>query len=668
MKSKLWKIKEENMADFSFASPVNSLLEKMLKSRCTSLQEAEEFLSEREILNDPTLLPDIEKAVSRVSEAIEQGEKICIYGDYDCDGVCATAILVDYLQNVGGRVFYYIPHREKEGYGMNKNAVDFIKSQGASLIITVDNGITAMEEISYAASLGMDTVVTDHHTPRDVLPKSAANVNPHIKGCEYPFKNICGAMVAFKLICAMEGEQGFFLLEQYADLLAIATIGDIMELRNENRFVVKKGIEFIKEGRREGITSLLEKAGITDLSTVNSETLSFALCPRINAAGRMDSADFPVMLFLSESREEMEELSSHLDSLNSKRKEEESGIINEIKDQFAKNPNLLKDRIMVLEGRNWNPGVVGIVASRLTERFSRPVLIAADDGSSSKGSGRSIEGFSLIDAITASSAPLTHFGGHPMAAGFSLPSEKIGEFRRLLNNYEQGNRLPPCYLNIDFKVEPCDLTCENVESLHILEPFGTGNPSAVMFMENAEIIRKTALSGGKHTKYLIKKDNRQYNLLCFNLSSDSSEAVVGDFIDCAFSPSINEWGKEKNVDLIMISMRPSGSDYEDIYKAERYYEEFKEGEDIPFEFCPQRNETALLYRFLKVRPINFKSPDWEYERCKSRLNLSFIKFLLSIDILKELGTIKEDDSGFSYVIPNAPKCDFKSSLTVRRFS
>lgn len=668
MKSRLWKIKENNMADFSFASPVNSLLEKMLRSRCESLEEAEEFLSEREILNDPALLPDMEKAVSRVSSAVEQGEKICVYGDYDCDGVCATSILVDYLQNIGGRVFYYIPHREKEGYGMNKNAVDFIASQGASLIITVDNGITAMEEIDYAKSLGIDTVVTDHHTPRDVLPQSAANVNPHIKGCEYPFKDICGAMVAFKLICAMENELGFYLLEQYADLLAIATMGDVMELRNENRFVVKKGIELIREGRREGITQLLDKAGVTDLSKVNSETISFALCPRINAAGRMDTADYPVMLFLSESMEEMEELSCHLDSLNSMRKQEESKIINEIKEQFIKDPSLTKDKIMVLEGEGWNPGVVGIVASRLSERFSRPVLIAAKDKLVAKGSGRSIEGFSLIDAITASSEPLTHFGGHPMAAGFTLPSEKIGEFRCLLNNYQQSHRLPACYLNIDFKVEPCDLTSENVESLQVLEPFGTGNPSAVMVMENAEIIKKTALSGGKHTKYLIRKDGRQYNLLCFNLSYDSSEAVVGDLIDCAFSPSINEWGKEKNVDLIMISMRPADSDYENIYEDIKYYEEFKEGENIPCELCPKRDETAVLYRFLKIKPINFKNPDWEYERYKEKLNLSFIKFLLSIDILKELGTIKEDDHGFSCVIPNAPKCDFRSSLTVRRFS
>ncbi len=664
----LWKFKEENRADFSFDYPVNSLLEKLIRARCEDEREKDELLYCTEILNDPWLLPDMKRAVRRVSQAIEEGEKICVYGDYDCDGVCATAILVNYLENVGARVFYYIPHREKEGYGMNKNAVDFICSQGASLIITVDNGITATDEISYAKKLGMDTVVTDHHIPRETLPGAYANVDPHINGCSYPFKNICGAMVVFKLLCAMENERGFFLLEQYADLLAIAIVGDVMEMRNENRFVVKKGIELIKEGRCRGLCALLQKAGIFEAGSVNSETIGFALCPRINAAGRMDSADFPVMLFLSEGADEQEELSSHLDSLNAMRRNEEERILKEIKEQLRENPQILSHRIMVLEGEGWNPGVVGIAASRLAEEFSRPVLIAAKDKGMAKGSARSIEGFSIIAAITECSAPLTHFGGHPMAAGFSLLSDKIGEFRQLLNDYEKKNNLPLCRLSVDFKAEPKDLTVENVKSLRILEPYGAGNPSAVMVMENAEIIKKTALSGKKHTKYLISKDKSTYELLCFNLNSSTSKAEVGDFIDAAFSASVNQWAGNETVQLTMISMRPAGCDYEEIYREMRLYENFKRGESIDASLCPKRDETAVLYKFLKVKSINLKSLIWEYGRYKKRLDLSFIKFLLSLDILRELGTINEDERGFSRVIPNVPKCDFNTSLTVRRFS
>ena len=668
MKSKLWKIKELKRGDFNFTTPVNSLLEKLLISRCRSQDDLKDFLEDKEILHDPFLLPDMEKAVKRVWEAVDRGETICIYGDYDCDGVCATSILTDYLQNVGGRVFYYIPNREKEGYGMNIPAIDFIKTQGAGLILTVDNGITAMDEIKYASSLGIDTVVTDHHTPRDTLPESVANVNPHLSDSKYPFKEICGTVVAFKLACAMEGERGFELMEQYGDLLAIATIGDVMELRNENRYIVKKGVELIKEGHREGITQLLKKAGIKEFDKINSETVGFSLCPRINAAGRIDSPDYPVMLFLSEGTEETEELASYLDGLNSKRKEEEAKIIDDIGRFFAENPSVLQDKIMVLAGEGWNPGVVGIVASRLTERFSRPCLVTAITGDTAKGSGRSIEGFSLIKAITECSRDLTHFGGHPMAAGFSIPTDKIDDFRKMLNSYEKENPIPNCYLDVDFSVEPSELNVENVRSMAVLEPFGTGNPSPVMMMEKVEVIREYPLSGGRHTKYRVRKNNTEYNLICFNMLFDMREAKSGDIIDVAFTPNINSWQGRQDVDMLLVSMKPSCSDYEKLYNEKKSYDDFKLGKSLPQDVCPERNETAVLYKFLRVRRMDFKNPYWEYERYKEKLNLSYIKFLLSIDILKELGTIKEDERGYSHVIPNAPKCDFKSSSTVRRFS
>ncbi|MEG1972598.1 MAG: single-stranded-DNA-specific exonuclease RecJ, partial [Oscillospiraceae bacterium] len=455
MKSKLWRVKaaEANvLGKLEEGAPtleVSPLVSSVLNARCTSRGEAEELLSDASTIYSPYLFHSMEKAVGRIRAAIENEEMIAVYGDYDCDGTAATAILYDYLQNVGAKACYYIPSREKEGYGLNCPAVNALKELDTKLIITVDNGISAIEEIAYANSLGIDTIVTDHHTPKSELPPAFCNINPHIADCGYPFADLSGAGVAFKLVCALEDDLGYELIEQYGDLLAIATIGDIVSLLNENRYFVKKGLTLLQSGSRVGIKALFQTAG-TDLTTpLTAETVAFALCPRITAAGRMETADYAVMLMLTEDEDEGAALAKKLNELNTIRKNEEKNIVDDISDMLDSDPEILDYKIPVLYKAEWNTGIVGIVASRLSERLQRPAIIIGGEGENAKGSGRSVPNFSLIEAVVECSAPLKYFGGHPMAAGFSIDAKDIHYFRKLLQEYEKKHPVPKVYLDVD---------------------------------------------------------------------------------------------------------------------------------------------------------------------------------------------------------------------------
>ncbi|MEG1774707.1 MAG: DHH family phosphoesterase, partial [Oscillospiraceae bacterium] len=348
------------------------LVSAVLAARGVDADAAAALLSAEEDLCDPMLLRDADRAAKTISEAIENGEYLCVFGDYDCDGVAATAMVTDYLEACGARVCYYIPHREKEGYGLNIRAIDDLARLGVTLILTVDNGVTAIDEIAYAYTLGMRVVVTDHHQPRETLPQAEAVVNPHRADCLYPDKNLSGVGVAFKLLCALEGERGWCLLEQYAELLALGTVADVVELTGENRCFVRRGLRAMRDTQRPGLRALIQLAGM-DPEKLTAESIAFGLAPRINAAGRIDTAELAVMLLKTESEEEAQELAEQLEALNMQRRALEKQVVDDLAVQLQNDPLLGLRRVMVLSGTGWNAGVVGIVCSRLVERFDRPV-------------------------------------------------------------------------------------------------------------------------------------------------------------------------------------------------------------------------------------------------------------------------------------------------------
>ncbi|MDL2247859.1 single-stranded-DNA-specific exonuclease RecJ, partial [Bacteroides sp. OttesenSCG-928-J23] len=439
-------------------------------------QDAQEFLADAARLDDPYTLADMDKAVQRIRLALEFGEQICVFGDYDCDGVTSTALLTSYLQSVGARVFYYVPDREKEGYGLNISAVDTLHQMGAQLIITVDNGISAHGEIAHAAALGIDVVVTDHHTPRDTLPQAVAVVNPHRADCPSRCKDLAGVGVAFKLVCALEEAPGEELMEYYGELVSLGTIADVVPLTGENRILARGGLAQMGETHSPGIMALLEVAGLTG-KPVTGESVAFGLVPRINACGRMGPVDDAIELLLTDDVVYATELAQNLNALNEQRKKIEEGILAEIAAMLAREPQLLEERLLLLSGRGWHHGVVGIVAAKLMERYGKPCILFSVDGQEARGSGRSLEGFSLIEAISACSADLTRYGGHILAAGLTLPAGKLDKFVRLMQQYAKDScpRMPVPKILVDCAVNPSELTVEAVESLAALEPFGEGN-------------------------------------------------------------------------------------------------------------------------------------------------------------------------------------------------
>ena len=392
----------------------------------TSKEEIEDFLFNENFIASPFEIKDMQKGADRIRTAIENGELICVYGDYDADGVTSTALLYSYLETVGANVMYYIPSRESEGYGMNISAIDTLYEKSVGLIVTVDNGISAREEVAYANSLGIDTVITDHHVPSGEIPDAVAVIDMHREDCPSKYKMLSGVGVAFKMVMALEGEYCDIdsLLDNYSDLLCIGTIGDIVELKSENRVFVKHGTQNIQNSDRTGIQALLSVAGLAG-KKISSGNVSFTLVPRINAVGRLGLSQKSVSLLLTEDDERAEEIAIQLNEDNAERQQIEKSILLKIDEKIKTDPSVLLDRVVVIDGEGWHQGVIGIVAARVKEACGKPVIIISRDGDNAKSSGRSVEGFSLCDAVFDCSDILTHCGGHPMAVGLSLKSENI---------------------------------------------------------------------------------------------------------------------------------------------------------------------------------------------------------------------------------------------------
>ncbi len=573
----------------------------------TEPKEIESFLSDEAHLSDPMAFADMEKAVARVRKAIDSFEKICVYGDYDADGVTATALLYSYLESAVANVMYYIPQREGEGYGLNCDAIHLLHQQGVTLIITVDNGISSVDEVAYAASLGIDVVITDHHQPPPLLPDAVAVVDPHREDCPSTFKDYAGVGVAYLLAAALEEDaQGAAaVLENEADLLAIGTIGDIVPLHGENRALVRMGLKQLSNTERLGVRELLAHAGMEG-KTLTSTNVAFTLAPRINATGRMGSSDRAVRLLLAEYPEEAKDLAGEICNDNVTRQTIEQDIMRQVQDLLQQEPQRLYDRVLVVEGQGWHHGVIGIVASRLVEKYGRPCIVIGIEGQEARGSGRSVQGFSLYDAVASCKELLTRFGGHPMAAGVSLDPNKVGHFRTAINRYAATaqKEMPFLQLKIDCRLNPAALSVELVNQMEAMEPFGSGNPAPLFGLFGVSLHAVHPVGGGKHLRLSFTKKGTEFSAMRFGTTPEQFPYQPGDVLDLAVALDKSSYRGQESVTIIIREMRLTETKQEDCLQQSRWFEAVMRGEEITPEaaraLLPNREECAAVYRYLRA--------------------------------------------------------------------
>ncbi len=610
----------------------------------TSPEQVAEKLN-AEGLSDPFLIKDMQAAAEAVNSAADEGRRICVYGDYDCDGIMATAILYTYLSEIGADVTYYIPERS-EGYGLNKATIDRIHADGAELIVTVDNGISAIDEAEYIYELGMELVITDHHQQGDTLPRAEAVVDPHRHDCFSPFKYACGAVIALKLVAALDGGDYTMALEQFADLAAIATVADIVELTGENRFIVSYGMELINNSDRPAVMALKEISGISG-KTCDTQSIGFGIAPRINASGRFGSPRRAMELLLCEDIEEARAIASELDSLNTERKETENTIISEILSMTASDPSLTRGRVIFLCGKGWHHGVIGIVASRIMELFGKPCFIASEENGEIRGSARSFGAFSVFGALSAAADALDKFGGHPGAGGFTIKKGRAGDFRAMLEKYAAENFpvMPPAELRADAPLTPAELTIENVEGLNALEPFGAGNEKPLFYIENAVITEVIPLKEGAHTKLKIKFGFASAEALVFRKNPRELTVRKGDCCDMIVSPGINEFRGNVSVSLIVSDIRLHGFEQSRYFAALNTFEAFTRGEELPANYYPamypSRECAAKIYTGIPPEGI---PADTLYLKL-SDPKINFCRFCTAAEALRQLGLITVAPAG-----------------------
>lgn len=627
-----------------------------------------EFLGEGEPLSDPFLLKDMDKAAARITHAVDNMEKIAVYGDYDADGVTSTAMLYSYLETRGADVIFYIPQREGEGYGMNIGAVEYLKEQGVSLIVTVDNGISSVQEVARANELGIDVVVTDHHRPQEILPDAVAVVDAYRPDDTSPYKHFSGVGIAFKLLMALEDGAGDVedLLEAYSDLAAIGTIGDIVPLTGENRTLIRAGLERLSQSDRPGVQALLENAGIAG-KALTSTNVAFTLVPRINATGRMGAPERAVRLLISGYEEEAEVLSEEICADNEERRRVEAEIAEAaFADIEAK--GYMKDRVVVVDGENWHHGVIGIVASRVTERCGKPCMIISRGETEAKGSGRSIEGFSLFEAICACGDLLIKFGGHPMAAGITLKPENIEAFRKRINQYaaEHFPQMPTQTVTLDCKLNPAALSVSMAQSLTQLEPFGNGNPQPVFGLFNMELSNVTPVGGGGHLRLTLEKNGAVITAMRFNTKPEELPYHIGDKIDLAVQLEAREFRGQPSLTVIVRDMKFAAFNTEKNIASLASFEKWQRGEVLSAEdknrLYPDRACLAAIYRAL--RTLNGKETDQVRFVSQFGKDMTLGLFKTALLVFEERGLVHSeiaDDTFTATLIETSGKTDITRS-------
>ena len=633
-------------------------------------RQARAYLDCNAPLLDPFLMTDMDKAAGRVGLAMSRGEKIAVFGDYDVDGITATCLLTDFLRRHGADVVSYIPGRLEEGYGLNPIAIHQLHAEGVKLIVTVDCGITAVSEAELCKQLGIDLVITDHHECKQTLPAAVAVVDPHRCDGGYPHKNLSGVGVAFKLASALCGSQEK-VLEEYADMVCLGTVADVMPLQGENRVFVARGLESLAHTKRPGIAALMAECGCAP-ETVSASSIGFMLAPRINAAGRMGQIDLAVELFLTDDPDKAAEAARGLCELNRQRQAVESEIYRQAVSML---PMGKPPEAIVLADESWHQGVVGIVASRIAEEYACPTFLICLDGEHGKASSRSHGGFNLFASLSALSPLLESYGGHELAAGFTISRANIPEFRRqicaLAAQYYTDD-VPRTVLDVDCAVSPELLTLHNVDSLQMLEPCGNGCPKPVLMMKNLTIDRISMVGGGRHMRLRLCSGHTYPNAIYFSANPQTVSIQPGDLVDVAFTPQVNEFRGTRTVQMNVIDIRPSCS--AECLPDAAPYRDMQRGNLTSGEaaaLLPDRKMLALVWRYLDAA-----NPVQESPMCLCRkivrwsgqpLNLG--QMLTCLDIFRDVGllTVQRQHKYVSIrLTPGEGKADLSRSQTMQR--
>ena len=639
----------------------SGLLAGILAARgVTDPADALTLLAGEEELSDPMLLTDMDRACARILEAIDREETIVVFGDYDVDGVTATALLYQHLKGMGASVKCMLPSREGDGYGLSKNAIQSIHDKGYRLIVTVDNGISAVDEAAFAASLGVDLVITDHHLPPDALPQAVAVVDPRREDDHSPFKGLCGAGVAFKLCAALDGCTPEEMLDYCGDLAAVGTVADVMPLTGENRTLVKAGLRQLCQTDRPGFVALLNEVGLSG-KAITAENISYAIAPRINAAGRMDNAVTALQLVLCEDEERAGELAHKLNEINAARQETEQEIVKAAQEQLDKEPSLLEDRVILLWGRDWHPGVIGIVASRLVEKTGRPVIVVSVDANGEgKGSGRSVQGFNLHACIASCADLLVRFGGHAMAAGLSVREENLPELRRRLNEWAAREcpvlHTPP--LTCDLSIHLDRITVESVRRLEQLAPYGADNPTPVFLLEKAVVEGIYPVSEGKHSRLRLRQGNASIYAVWFGMHPEQLPYTQGDAVDAALNLSVYEAPRGAQLSGRILELHPAGLGTTASQQA-ALVQALRRGTPLTAEqkqtVAPARSDIIAVYRELQIR--RWHADDLQPLFAKlGEENTG--KILVAVAALEQVGLIaakERDGVRFWELVPTAGK-------------
>ncbi len=598
------------------------------------------FNNEEAVLHDPYLLKDIEPAIVRIKQAVDNKETIAIYGDYDVDGVTSVSMLYLYLSSLnGGKIGYYIPSRDCEGYGLSCAAIDKLFAKGVKLIITVDTGITAYEEAEYAKSLGIDMVITDHHECRPELPECCAVINPHREDCTYPFKELAGVGVVFKVICAYElmlcrqnGAPDYLgirrVCKEYADLAAIGTIADVMPIIDENRLIVTYGLSLIANTKRLGLAALIEAANTPPASVggppkkrkITSGFIGYGIAPRINAAGRISTASKAVELLLADTEDIAWQYANELCEINRQRQVEENRIADQAYRRIERELDLENTRVIVLDDDNWQQGIIGIVASRITERYGLPSILISFDGTTrgypsrddiGKGSGRSIKGMNLVNAMNNCSDLLCKYGGHELAAGLTIERDKIPAFTKKINEYARSvltEEHLAVTLDADFEISIKEATMDFAKEIYKLEPFGVANQVPQFVLKKLNVDKIVSIGNAKHIKLTLSSDGISISAVYFGMNILKFDVKVGEEIDVLATLDINEYQNNKSVQLIIQDHKLAEAMANDQEYGKKRFEEIRAGQmfDASEDVIPDRNDFAEVYTALRHEAGNGK--------------------------------------------------------------
>lgn len=654
---KKYSTASEETAVLSRSCGINPVVACVLLNRgIDSAEKVKKFIDISEDgFEDASMLDGIEAAANRIETAISANKRIVVYGDYDVDGITSVSVMLSYLKERGADADYYIPSRSDEGYGLNSRALKKIKFGGAGLVITVDTGITAVDEVEFAKVIDLDIVVTDHHQCKDSLPDCPV-INPHVGN--YPFKSLAGVGVVFKLISYLEKNNPEKILEKYGDLVALGTIADVVSLTGENRIIVSYGLKKLKENPNFGLKRLM-KTTIAGTREIDASAVGFAIAPRINAAGRVGDTSKAVDLLLSKSDRECEKAAEYLEEQNRLRQKTEQEILREAL-EIAESDEYKDKKILVIKGNSWHHGVIGIVASRITDKYNKPcILISCEDGIG-KGSGRSVKGFNLFDALFSCGDVFIKFGGHELAAGLTLSEENIPLLDKLLNEYADKNMDPDClipYIEIDSELPPELINKNTILSLEILKPFGTDNPNPVFSVCGAKLIYKRLLSEGKHASFRFDKQGRIFEAIIFGGGELYDSFCEGDTVDTAGIIQINSWNNTDKIQIVAKAMRLSETNRE-----------------IPQYIS--REDLAASYRFLKKHSVSgvirgisdviARRIGYEYGALLD--GVKFVNMLKVFAELKLLTYIENENSVDIYLLECVEKVNLNDSEILARLN